>query len=138
MQKYRSETGKQKSSQDPIKKEKKNKLKMESFRRNIVHNLWKRTKDRAVKKGLEFNLSEEDVVIPTVCPILEIPIFVGTKKNYKNSPTIDRVDNSKGYIKGNVKIISMLANTMKNSASREELFKFCQNVLNYISKDDIV
>lgn len=133
-----NKAGKQKSSQDLIKRERKNRLKMESFRRNIAHNLWKRTKDRAVKKGLEFNLLEEDIVIPTMCPILEIPIFVGTKKNYKNSPTIDRVDNSKGYIKGNVKIISMLANTMKNSASRKELFKFCQNVLNYISKDDIV
>ena len=109
--------------------------KQESHKRCIVHNLWKRTKDRADRKGLEFTLTKEDIIIPSICPILEIPIFVGTKEDYRNSPTIDRLDNSKGYTKKNCRIISMLANTMKNSASELEIDKFCKNIKTYLNTD---
>lgn len=106
--------------------------KQESHKRCIVHNLWKRTKDRAGRRKLEFTLTKENIVIPSICPILEIPIFVGTKENYRNSPTVDRLDNSKGYTKENCRIISMLANTMKSSASELEIDMFCKNIKTYL------
>lgn len=75
-----------------------------------------------------------------ICPILEVPIIVGTKGEYEYSPSIDRIDNSKGYIKGNVQIISKKANSMKNSATSTELITFCKNILRYslnsIKKED--
>ena len=55
----------------------------------------------------------------------------GTKSNYENSPSLDRIDNSKGYIKGNVWVISQKANAMKNSATLEELKIFSTNILRY-------
>ena len=79
---------------------------------------------RAKLKGLECDLTREDIIIPKECPILGIPLFKGTKSCYYNSPTIDRIDNSKGYTKDNIQIISMKANSMKNAASFEELIKF--------------
>jgi len=112
--------------------------KKESFRRNYIHNLWKRTKDRAIKKNLEFNLLESELVIPIYCPILEIPLFIGVKGNYENSPTIDRIDNSLGYLKSNCRIISMKANTMKNNASLNELKMFYKNIFTYYQNKDIV
>lgn len=127
-----NKNSKQKAFSDETKKEKIREQKRNSNKKNVVHCLWKRTKDRAIKKGLDFDLIESEIIIPELCPILEIPIFVGTKGDYNNSPTIDRIDNSKGYTKDNVKIISMLANTMKNSASIENLKKFSKNILNYI------
>lgn len=81
-------------------------------------------KRRAKLKGLEFNLTKEDIIIPDKCPILEIPLFKGNKNCYYNSPTLDRIDNNKGYTKDNIQIISMKANSMKNAATFEELVKF--------------
>ena len=93
--------------------------------------MWKAAKDRAEKRDLDFNIEESDIIIPKICPLLEIPIKFGTKEDYNNSPSLDRIDNTKGYIKGNVWVISKKANTMKNSATLNELQTFCKNVLRY-------
>lgn len=100
-----------------------------SHKKHIVHNIWKRAQARALKYNYDFNIEESD--IPEICPLLEIPIFCGTKDNCKNSPSLDRIDNTKGYIKGNVWVISKKANSMKNSATPEELDKFCKNIIRY-------
>lgn len=115
--------------------------KRSEFLRNYKKQILYRTESRAKAKGLEFNIDESDIVIPEICPILEVPIIVGTKGDYEYSLSIDRVDNSKGYIKGNVQIISKKANSMKNSANPDELITFCKNVLRYslnnIKSEDI-
>ena len=90
-------------------------------------------KDRAKKKGLEFNIEHTDIIIPNICPVLDEPIFCRrfgvVKGPCINSPSLDRIDNSVGYIKGNIQVISHLANTMKASATKEQLIKFAQWVL---------
>jgi hypothetical protein len=88
--------------------------------------MYRRAKSRAAQSGLEFNLNKEDIQIPTHCPVLGIPLSThkGTSGGRDNSPALDRVDNSKGYIKGNVLVISHLANMMKSSADQEQLIKF--------------
>lgn len=109
-----------------------------SFKKHINVSIFNRTKRRASLKGIEFTITKEDIVIPNICPILEIPIYVGTKKDYFNSPSIDRIDVTKGYIKSNIRIISMLANSMKNSANREQLLTFAKNIEKYMNNDEIV
>lgn len=64
-------------------------------------------------------------------PFVRSSFHIWDKHNYEYSPSIDRIDNSKGYIKGNVWIISMKANAMKNSANFKELHTFCKNILRY-------
>lgn len=107
------------------------KQKRESRIRNYRHYIWNQCRNRARRKGIEFNLTESDIVVPKICPILEIPLEYGVKSNYDSSPSIDRIDNTKGYIKGNVWIISEKANKMKNSATLKELQTFCKNILRY-------
>lgn len=101
------------------------------FLKNYKKQMLIRTERRALKRGLEFNLIEEDIIIPEYCKLLEIPIIIGTKGEYENSPSIDRIDNNKGYTKDNIQIISKKANSMKNSATYEELMIFYKNILRY-------
>lgn len=76
---------------------------------------------RAKKKGLQYDLTKEDLVVPEVCPVLGITLEVGDGHRQPNSPSIDRIDNSKGYTRDNVAIISLRANALKNDGTIEEL-----------------
>lgn len=79
------------------------------------------SKARAKKKGLEFTIAYGDLEQPTHCPILGIELDYHVRKTHQpNSPTIDRIDNCRGYVKGNVHVISMLANKMKNNSTLEQ------------------
>lgn len=102
-----------------------------SHRRNYIHEMIINARKRARKHNLEFNLTDNDIVIPKMCPLLNVPFVLGEKANYEYTPTIDRIDNSKGYTKDNIWIITKKANSMKNSASFSELKTFCTNILRY-------
>ena len=65
----------------------------------------------------------DDVVIPDVCPCLGTPIVPGEEGGIENSPSVDRIDPSKGYVKDNVWVISYRANRIKNDSTFEELEK---------------
>lgn len=97
--------------------------------------LYREAKNRAKRKGLEFSIELKDIIITPVCPILLIPLIVGDGKLTKNSPSLDRVDNSKGYTKNNVMVISHLANTMKSSANKEELLRFADFIHEFFRED---
>ena len=91
-------------------------------------------KSRAKKTGVEFSMEWQDIDIPVICPVLGIPIMMGTNEGMRTgpspySPSVDRIDNTKGYIKGNIQVISHKANTMKNSATPEQLIKFANWIL---------
>jgi hypothetical protein len=81
-------------------------------------------KDSAKKKGLAFNLDLSDIRIPEVCPVLGIPLKkVGkgaTLSEWYGRPSLDRLDSSQGYVKGNVAVISLRANVLKRNGTAEE------------------
>ena len=80
---------------------------------------------RAKKKGIEFDLEVSDIVIPKLCPVLKIPLEKSkTNSPRGSSPSLDRIDNAKGYVKGNIQVMSHKANTMKHCATSEELILF--------------
>lgn len=97
------------------------------------------TKFMAKRRGIEFNLHYTDFELPEYCPILGIKLEYGSGKN-GNAPqhaTLDRIDNSKGYVKNNVMVISRLANAMKNEASFSQLQSFITNysyLIKYINE----
>lgn len=95
---------------------------------------WKmhqRAKQRAKKLDREFTLEFDDISIPEICPVLGIKLeqHSGSSGGKPNSPSLDRIDNSKGYTKENIQVISHKANQMKIDASREELIAFANWIL---------
>lgn len=79
-------------------------------------------KARAVKSNIVFNITIEDLGdLPTRCPVLGVELIPGTRGGANNnSPSIDRFDSTKGYVAGNVYVISCRANVLKNNGTLEE------------------
>lgn len=48
-----------------------------------------------------------------------------------NSCTIDRIDSSKGYIKGNIQLITWKANCLKQHLDNKDFIEFCKDVARY-------
>lgn len=101
--------------------------------------LWIAAKARSKKQNLPFDIELSDIIIPEYCPILDIKI---ERKEYgkggsfqPNSPSLDKIIPSLGYVKGNIMVISMKANIMKCNATIEELLKFSQNMIKLIKKE---
>lgn len=78
-------------------------------------------KQRAKRSSLPFDLTEEDIVVPVLCPALKIPLVKTKGTNGDSSPSIDRLHGDAGYTKENSRIISQRANRIKNNATLEEL-----------------
>jgi len=93
------------------------------YSQNLNKKMFQGAKARSKKNGLDFNITIDDIVIPEKCPVLGIPLIaaVGNKIVSKNSPSLDRIDSSKGYVKGNIRVVSHRANSLKSNATLEEL-----------------
>lgn len=103
----------------------------------IQNKIWHRAKGRAKRQGIEFDIEPADIIIPKFCPILGIELKENKGKPgaYRDSISIDKIDPTKGYTKGNIQVISQLANGMKNQANKEELIKFAEYILTNYKPD---
>lgn len=82
-------------------------------------------KVRSKQLGHKFNITVEDIFIPKYCPVLGLKLEKQNHKSAPNSPSLDRVDNTKGYIKGNVRVISKKANELKRELTLKQLKSLC-------------
>lgn len=89
---------------------------------------------RVVRISSRKALKAEDIfpLLVDKCPILEIPLdygpsITGAKIPY-NYASLDKIDPSKGYVLGNLQVISRKANSMKSNATKEELRTFVKNI----------
>lgn len=90
------------------------------YRADPARYLWKVAQSRARKTGVEFTIQVGDVVVPTHCPILGNEISILTA-SAANGASLDRIDNTRGYVPGNVAVISRRANRMKGDLSLADL-----------------
>lgn len=89
-------------------------------------------KANAKRAGVEFTVPFSELVFPVHCPVLGIELDYLTEGRQENSVSFDRIDPSKGYVSGNVIIVSFRANRIKNNSNWEELQKiadFYKNML---------
>jgi hypothetical protein len=105
------------------------------YRRNHHHEekyLLRASRLRARKLGVDFNLTLDDIIVPETCPLLEIPLSRGLEHLHDFSPTMDRIDPTRGYVRGNVMVISHRANRIKNNATLVELQTLTTNLVKYV------
>ncbi len=84
-----------------------------------------KARQRARTKGLEFSITEHDIHIPPVCPMLGIEIRISDGKLTDGSPTLDRIDSAIGYRPDNIQVLSHKANRAKSNLTAAEMDTFC-------------
>lgn len=101
--------------------------------KNISYRLHMYAKKRARQHDIPFDIDITDVVVPLTCPItLEVMIFNrGTFQ--RNSASLDRVDPTKGYVKGNIQVISWAANKAKAELTPDMIHRLSE----YIKKGSL-
>jgi len=81
-----------------------------------------RIKAQAKIRGVEFNISVDDVVWNTHCPIFGFELnYWATNARERDTASFDRKNSSMGYVKGNVSVISNKANSCKSNMTTEEI-----------------
>lgn len=80
---------------------------------------------RAKELGIPFDLTKDDFHIPDLCPVLgmEMRRNVGHTVPAQNSPSLDRIIPERGYVRGNVVVVSLRCNRIKYNATVDELLK---------------
>lgn len=95
----------------------------DSYQKDPRVGMLRSAKYRASKSGTPFNLGLEDIVVPDFCPVLGIRIFFtyGSRATRDTQPSLDRIIPEKGYVKGNVIVVSFRANRIKSNATADEI-----------------
>lgn len=86
-------------------------------RRKMLRDAHKRAKAR----GTRFDLVLDDIPAPSRCPVFGVPLNWLRSTPGADSPSLDRIVNSEGYVRGNVWVISRRANSIKHDATPREL-----------------
>lgn len=101
-----------------------------------AYNFFYTAKHRSTAKNYEFDLDVEWIFerLNKPCPKTGYNFVVGSGgKNYSTrnpySPSMDRIDNSKGYTKDNVQVVCWIYNAAKQTFSDKELLDFCKQVV---------
>jgi hypothetical protein len=109
----------------------------EAYRRKayVAHRaklLYRGARNRAKERGIEFTISYGDVVIPPVCPVFGEPFYLEGRRCAQSrfAPSIDRIDRSRGYVPGNILVVSIRANQIKSDATSAEI----QRVADFYSR----
>ena len=100
------------------------------YRLNIQSNKVTDAKRRAKAKNVPFNLTTQYIkdIWPkdNICPALGIPFTFGHETKNYSSAALDRIIPSKGYVKGNVQIVSGLANSIMTNATPDQVIQVGQ------------
>jgi hypothetical protein len=81
---------------------------------------FRKKKANATKTGAEFTVDFGELTFPTHCPILGIELDYFAENRAENTVSFDRIDSNKGYISGNVVVVSWRANRIKNDGTADE------------------
>lgn len=79
-------------------------------------------KKSARRRGKVFALTLADMPkCPEKCPVLGIVLRYGSQRGDPYSASIDRIDDTLGYVPGNVRVVSRLANLRRTRSCRSKM-----------------
>ena len=108
-------------------------IKLEDYIDICITQAWQASQRRAKKKDLKHTIKLKEVksLYPkdNKCPVFKTPFIFGGGLN-EFSPSLDRINNKKGYVSGNVQWISAKANTIKRNATIKELYALADYLKN--------
>lgn len=84
-------------------------------------------RNRAKNTGKEFSIKKQDVLellLPLKCKITNIDLQINADKHNPFAPSLDRIDNTKGYTKENIQIVCQIYNFCKNQFSDIQVKEF--------------
>jgi hypothetical protein len=102
--------------------------------------MWYRISARARNLDREINIDKQYVLDlfnlqKGKCALTGLDISIATgRDNFmhgKSTASLDRIDSSKGYIKGNVQWVHKYINRMKSNFSQKQFIELCTAVANY-------
>lgn len=81
-------------------------------------------KRRARERNIEFNLDASNLTLPNLCEVCGVTMKTFTGQKFKSDAvSLDRLDNSKGYIYGNVRFICLECNRWKSDCTESWRFR---------------
>lgn len=99
----------------------------------VIEHLLRAARQRAKRHNIPITITKADIIVPTHCPVLGIALQRNKRgKSLDTSPSLDRLDPLKGYVPGNIMVISMRANQIKSNGTLEEHQKICTYLEKYI------
>ena len=68
-----------------------------------------------------FTIKLDDIVLPEKCPALKIPIELSKPKRHPHTPTAIMLDFARGFVPGNVVVVSYAAAELRGTAEAKDL-----------------
>lgn len=107
----------------------------------VTGRYFNQVKRGADKRGLEFSLTIEYMAQlfrdqNERCALTGEQIYFSEARKYKmeTSASLDRIDNNKGYIEGNVQFVSKEVNFMKHKLTEDRFVDICEKVIDLRKK----
>lgn len=91
-------------------------------------------RNRSLKKGFAFDLTREWCAEKYTgqCDITKLPFYFGTQNHYPFSPSIDRIDSTKGYTQDNCRFVLFAVNSLKGIGTDEQMLQIAQAIVSSI------
>lgn len=102
-------------------------------KKDVVGRLMRGVFTRAKKYGREVEVGAHDVRAMLIeqdfkCALTGMPFSLGiteTTHVRPYGPSIDRIDNKLGYVRGNIRIVCNIANIARNAFSDDHFYRMC-------------
>lgn len=94
---------------------------------SMLHNTKAKCKKDKILYDLDLDFVEER--LKQGCPMTGLPFDINNRFVLPFSPSIDRIDPNKGYLKSNCRVILMGVNALKGGGTDDDVYEIAENLI---------